>query len=73
MKEKKQIRLGAVQWVSCALLLCMWLALGAFHPTLLRQLIAAYEALVQQLPVLEFSRIKRIVSQVAVYFAGAVC
>ena len=73
MKQKKQIRLGAVQWVSCAVLLCGWLALGAFCPEILRQLIAAYRVLVQQLPVLEFSHIKRVVVQAAVYLAGAAC
>ena len=73
MREKKQVRVGAVQWVSCAVLLCGWLALGAFCPEILRQLIAAYRVLVQQLPVLEFSHIKKIVAQAAVYFAGAAC
>ena len=68
MKRKSMIAA-----VLCAVLLCGWLALGAFCPEILRQLIAAYRVLVQQLPVLEFSHIKRIVAQAAVYFAGAAC
>ena len=64
MNKPKQFRLGLWQAVFCTLLLCVWLALGAFYPQLLRQLIAAYSSLTQRLPVLEFSHIKRIAQQV---------
>ena len=73
MKEKKQAGIGSAQWVSCAAIFCIWLALGAFCPDVLRRLIEAYRTLVQQLPVLELSHIKRIVAAAAAYFAAPVC